>query len=136
MGYLAILTSLAVSGWILLATLHRFKRLHVRPAWWLAFASLALVGSAFGYWLAFRFEYHVSPEMRVCSFPIPVCFFHFEDGQWVDFPTTPWFGYSAMFANAISVCALAVLPVFFASFLVNRGTSMIGAGHDSCRTGH
>lgn len=120
MGFLTILIALSISSWLLYATFRRLRRYHANSRWWFAFTAFLLVGAVVGYWLAFRFEYQVSPGTRFCSFPIPVDFFHLEDGQWVDFPTSALFGYPAMITNVVTATAVAVLPVFAVSLCCHR----------------
>lgn len=120
MGFLIVITLLALSSWMLFVTFRRLRRRHASQVWWLAFWGLAMVGVALGYWLAFHFEYQVSSRMRLLSFPIPVVFFHFEDGQWVDFPTELAFGYPALFTNIVTVTAFGVLPVQVESLFCHR----------------
>src|SRR6185369_43925 len=120
MGLIIIVVILAVSIWTLFATFRRLRRNSVSSAWWLAFSFHAIVGLMIGCWLAFRFEYQVSPTMRFASFPIPLCFFHFEDGQWVDFPTPPIVMFPGLFANVVAIIALATLPVLVGSLFIHR----------------
>ncbi|MCR4415030.1 MAG: hypothetical protein NUV77_21635 [Thermoguttaceae bacterium] len=120
MGVIVILALLLVSGWILFVT---FRRLCARRAgigWWLSFCILVVIGATIGYRLAFDFEYNVSPNLRVVSFPVPVCAFHFEHGHWVDFPSPNWFAYPAAFTNVIVATAFAVLPLLVASLFQQR----------------
>jgi cytochrome bd-type quinol oxidase subunit 2 len=120
MGFLIIIALLALSSWMLFVTVRRLRRRHASQAWWLAFFGFAIVGVVLGYWLAFHFEYQASSQLRFFSFPIPVNFFHLEDGQWVDFPTPLVFGYPAMFTNIVAITAFAVLPVLVASLFSHR----------------
>jgi hypothetical protein len=121
MGFVVVIALLSLSSWILITT---FRRLYSKPVgivWWLVFCGLAVSGVVIGYYMAFDFEYKVSAHMQFVSFPIPVCFFHFENGQWVDFPTPDFFAYPAAFTNVVTVTAFAVLPVLVASILFRRG---------------
>ena|ERR1051326_634492 len=121
MGLVIVIAVLALSCWLLFATFRRLRRRHAGRSWWFVFGSLALVGVVLGYRLAFHCEYQVSPTMRFVSFPIPLCFFHLEDGQWVDFPTPEYVGYPGLVTNIVAVTALAVFPVFVASLFSHRG---------------
>jgi hypothetical protein len=120
MGFVIVIAVLFLGGWILLATFRRFSSHHVGIAWWLVFCGVAAFGVAIGYRLAFDFEYNVSPHLRVASFPIPVSAFHFEHGQWVDFPSPDVFAYSAAFTNVIAVTAFVVLPLLLVSMFCHR----------------
>ncbi len=120
MGCFIVLALLLVSGWILFVTFWRLSTRHAGIAWWLAFCILVVVGVRVGYRLGFDFEYNISPNLRVVSFPIPVCTFHFEHGQWVDFPSPDWFAYPAVFTNLIVVTAFVVLPLLLASLFQHR----------------
>lgn len=120
MGFVILLALLLVSGWVLFVTFRRLSTRHAGVAWWAALCVLIGIGVRIGYWIGFEFEYNVSSDLRVVSFPIPVCAFHFEDGQWVDFPSPNWFAYPAAFTNLIVMTAFAVLPLLLASLIVHR----------------
>lgn len=105
----------SLSGWVLFVTFRRLSTGHAGLAWWLALGNLAVAGAVIGYWLAFDFEYDLSPNLRLVSFPIPVCIFHFEDGKWVDFPSPNWLAYPTAFTNVVAVTAFVVLPLLLAS---------------------
>jgi heme A synthase len=116
MGFFLVIAVIALSGWIFTATSRRLQRTRAGRNWWVAFAALTIAGFAVGCWLAFRFEYQVSPRMRVFSFPIPLAFFHLENGHWVDFVTPPYVMYPGVLANVLSIVAMALLPLWLASF--------------------
>jgi hypothetical protein len=116
MSFLIVTALLALSSWGVFATFRRLRRTQASRAWWLAFASLVVVGLVAGCWLAFSFQYQVTPRMRYVSFPIPLAFFHLEDGQWIDFVTPPYVMYPGLVANVIAVVAVALLPLLLASF--------------------
>jgi hypothetical protein len=90
---------LIVSGWMLFVTFRRLSTQHAGTAWWVAFCIVIVFGVGIGYHLAFEFEYNVSRNLRVVSFPIPTCAFRFEHGRWVDYPSPNWFAYPAAFTN-------------------------------------
>ena len=121
MGFLIDTVVLALSCWLLLATFRRLRRRHAIRGWWLSLGGFVVLGVALGYWLAFHFEYQVSSTFRFVSFPLPVCVFHLEDGQWVDFPLAKFAMYRSLAINIVAVTALAVLPVFVASLFSHRG---------------
>src|SRR5205809_164517 len=85
-GALLILALLSASSWTFVSLIHRLRRTHASVRWWVTFAALVVIGLLAGVWCAFYFEYHWGPRYRVASFPVPVVFFHLEDGDWVDFP--------------------------------------------------
>jgi hypothetical protein len=120
MGFLIVIALLALSSWGVFATFQRLHRTHASGAWWFAFGVLAVIGLAAGCWLAFGFEYHVSPRMRYVSFPMPLAFFHLEDGRWVDFVTPPHVMYLGMVANVVAIVAVALLPLLLASLASGR----------------
>ncbi len=120
MGFLIVIALLALSSWGVFATFRRLRRAHASRAWWFAFGVLAVAGLVAGYWLAFSFEYHVSPRMRYVSFPMPLAFFHLEDGQWVDFVTPPYVMYPGLLANVVAIVAVALLPLLLASLASGR----------------
>ena len=128
-GILVVIALLGLSSWVFFFTFRRLRRRHARRAWWVALYSAVAVGAALGYWLAFHFEYQPSSRWRFFSFPVPVVFFHLEDGQWVDFPTPKFFGYLAMFTNILIITASAILPVLLASIFTTSGKPRYDSTH-------
>jgi heme A synthase len=120
MGILFVIALLVLSFWMLVGTFKRLRGRQASRAWWAAFGCLVIIGLVLGYWFSFHFEYHITPSMRVVSFPMPLSFFHFENGHWVDFPTPEFVMYPGLAANVIASTALAVLPVLIASLLFHR----------------
>jgi hypothetical protein len=112
MGILVVILFLALSIWTLVAVFRRLRRQRASRSLWLAFSALAACGVAIGVWCACFVEYHLGTHFRIGSFPIPVVFFHFEDGQWVDFPVPAFQAWLAIAANIITITALATLPVW------------------------
>ena len=111
MGLLIVVALLGLSSWCVVATFRHLCRVRLPRSYWLAFAGLSTGGIAIGYWLAFEFQYQVSPTLRIVSFPLPLAAFHLEHGQWVDFVSPPHVMYPGLFANALSLLALALLPL-------------------------
>jgi hypothetical protein len=117
MGFPIVIAVLALSGWSIYRIFRHLRLKQVTRAWWAAFTLLAIVGVAIGSWLTFRFEYQVSPTMRCLSFPVPLAFFHLENGQWIDFITPPYIRYPGVAANITAAVAGALAPLFLASAL-------------------
>jgi hypothetical protein len=90
----------------------RLRREQAGPRRWVAFVILAVIGLSVGAWCAFRCEYPLGAHYRIGSFPLPVVFFHLEDGQWVDFPVPKFQALSAAFTNIITITALATVPLW------------------------
>jgi hypothetical protein len=111
MGILIVIVFLAVSSWLLVALFRRLRWQQVSNRTWVAFGVLAACGIALGVWCAFYCEYYVGTRYRIGGFPIPIVFFHLEDGQWIDFPVPEFQAWSAAFANVVTITALATLPV-------------------------
>jgi len=112
MGFLIAILFLAWSVWMLVALFRRLRRRHSSRGLWFSFSVLATCGVAVGIWCALYCEYHLGTRFRIGSFPIPVVFFHFEDGQWVDFPVPAFQAWLAVVTNIITITALATLPVW------------------------
>jgi hypothetical protein len=115
MGILIVIIILTLSSWTIVALFRRLRRRHVSSGRWVVFGILVGRGAAFGIWCAFYCEYRVGTEFRIASFPIPVVFFHLEEGRWVDFPVPDFQACSAMIANIVTIIALATLPVWLVS---------------------
>ena len=105
---------LALSAWGVAATVRRFRQTGAGSAWWVAFSILGILGAGLGAWFAFRFEYQVSPEFRFIGFPVPVAFFHLEDGHWVDFIIPPYASYPALLADTVSFGVAFLMPLLIA----------------------
>src|SRR5262245_48621952 len=106
MGILIVIVSLALSSWALVALFRRLRHQRATVGHWLAFGVLVAGGVAVGVWCAFYVEYHIGPRYRIGSFPIPVVFFHLEQGDWVDFPVPEFQAWAAMFTNIITITAI------------------------------
>ena len=120
MGILLVIAFFAASSWALVSVVRRLCRERVSSSWWLAFVALTIIGVTLGVWCAFHFEYHVGTRYRIGSFPLPVVFFHWEDGHWVDFPVPEFQAWATAFTNIITVTALATLPVWRLSWRRHR----------------
>src|SRR5438067_1251470 len=112
MNALLAIVFLGLSVWPLLALFLRLRRQRVGAAWWGTLVFLIFCGIAFGVWCAFDCEYAVGTRYRFGSFPIPVVVFHLEDGDWVDFPVEKYIMWPDVFANIITITALATLPLW------------------------
>ncbi|MGH8046359.1 MAG: hypothetical protein ACREKL_03865 [Chthoniobacterales bacterium] len=115
MGFLIAIALLALGSLCAVGTFRRLRRVHAGRAWWLAFGGLAALGIVAGCRLTFGFEYHVSPQMRFACFPLPLAFFHLEDGRWIDYVTPPYVMFPGVIANIVAIVAVALLPLWLAS---------------------
>lgn len=125
MVILFVIVLFALSGWTLFALFRRLRRQRVSADWWVVFGFLFVFGATLGIWCAFYCEYHIGTRFRIGSFPIPVVFFHLEDGAWVDFPVPEFQAWSAAFTDIIAITALAMLPLWLLSWrrLISRQAS-------------
>lgn len=112
MGILIVILFLALSVWALFALCRRLRRQQASRGLWLTFSVLAACGVTAGIWCALYCEYHLGARFRIASFPIPVVFFHFEGGQWVDYSVPAFQAWLAVIANIITITALITLPVW------------------------
>ena len=112
MTFILAVGLLALSAWGVVATVRRFRQTGAGSAWWLAFSILGMLGA--GAWFAFRFEYQVSPEFRFIGFPVPVAFFHLEDGHLVDFIIPPYASYPALCADTVGFGVAFLMPLLIA----------------------
>ncbi len=120
LGLLFITAFLAASSWALCSLVRRLRREHADARWWVALSILVLVGVSTGMWCAFQCEYPLGERFRVGSFPIPVVFFHLEDGHWVDFPVPEFQAWSAAFTNIVTLVAVATTPLWLVSWRQHR----------------
>src|SRR5205085_9222483 len=107
MGILLVFVLLGLSGWALVGLVKRLRRQHASVGSWIAFGILSGCGLALGIWSAFFCEYRMGSRYRIGGFPIPVVFFHWENGDWVDFPLPELQAWLAAFGNIVSIVALA-----------------------------
>jgi hypothetical protein len=120
MGVAIVFGLLSLSVAIVVATFCRLRRAQAGRGWWTAFSALVALGLLVGCWLAFSFEYHVSPQIRYASFPVPLAVFRLEDGLWVDYVTPAAVMYPGVVANVLAIVAVALLPVLLASVASGR----------------
>ena len=107
MGILIVLAIASMCAWAIISMTRLLIRAKQRKLW-LAASLLAGVGLALGWFLA-NLEYHAGSNMRIVGIPMPLVFFHFEDGQWVDFPLPSyvmWPGFITNITTGIAVCLL------------------------------
>jgi len=112
MGILVVIVALALSSWSIFALFRRLRHQHASSGSWVAFGVLLACGLALGAWCAFYCEYHMGTRYRIGSFPIPVVFFHLEQGDWVDFPVSDFQAWASAFANIVTIAALATIPMW------------------------
>ena len=123
MGIFIVIIFLVPSSWALVALSRRLRRQRATFRRWLAFGILVACGVAVGIWCAFYLEYPIGSRYRIASFPIPIVFFHLEDGRWVDFPVPKFQAWASAFANVITITALVTLPVWLVSWRQHRHES-------------
>ena len=112
MGILIGILFFVLSGWALVALFRRLRCQHVSTCLWFAFAALIVCGITLGFWCGFYFEYPVDTHFRVWSFPIPIGFFHLEDGRWIGFPRPVFQMWLTAFADIITITALVASPLW------------------------
>jgi hypothetical protein len=115
MALIFILLLFALSLWSLIALFRRLRRVHAGMRLWSSFAVLILVGAAVGFWCSFYCEYHTRENYRIASFPIPIVFFHLEEGNWVDFPVPDYQVWPTAITNILIIPALATSPLWIFS---------------------
>jgi hypothetical protein len=120
MGIIIDVALVALSSWGVRSTFRSLRQSHAGRPWWSAFVALTIVGVLAGSWLALRFEYQVSPKIHFFSFPIPIVFFHLEQGQWIDFVPTAPVMYLGVITNILAVVSGFLLPLLLASTLFHR----------------
>jgi len=111
-GFLLVILLFALSVWSLVALFRRLRRVHARPRLWLAFIALILFGAAAGFWCSFHGEYHFGEDYRIASFPIPIVFFHLEEGNWVDYPVPDYRVWPTAITNILTITALTTVPLW------------------------
>jgi hypothetical protein len=112
-----ILPVLAFDVWLMASTGKKQIKTWTQARAWPRLAGTAGLGVALGIWLALFVEYKWGSSIRVIGFPVPVCFFHLEDGEWVDFIPPAPMQYLGCAANFLSGLAAPLLPFKAAGFL-------------------
>jgi hypothetical protein len=120
---LIVIFLLGLSSWTVVGLFRRLRRQRANQFYWLWFLVLLAGGTGLGIWCAFFCEYPVGAKYRWASFPIPVVFFHLEEGQWVDYPVPTFQAWSAAITNIITIVALMELPLWFALWFSHRKVS-------------
>lgn len=113
MIFVLVILLFVSSLWSLIALFRRLRRVHAGRGLWLAFVILTLLGAAVGFWCSFHGEYHYGEDYRVASFPIPIVFFHLEEGNWVDYPVPNHQVWPTAVTNILIITALAASPLWF-----------------------
>ncbi len=128
MGILLVIVFLGLSSWTLVALFRRLRRRQVSAGWWVCFGALLGCGAALGIWCGFDCEYRLGSRYRIGSFSIPVVFFHLENGAWVDFPVPRIQAWLAAFTNVVTITALAMLPLWWLSWLLHKHEIPVASG--------
>ncbi len=112
-----ILPVLAFDLWLLATTGKKQFNTWRRARAWPRLAGAVALGLALGVWLAFYVEYKWGSNLRVAGLPVPVCFFHLEDGQWVDFVPPAAMQWAGCAVNLLTGLAAPFMPFKAAEFL-------------------
>lgn len=112
-----ILPVLAFNVWLLATTGKKQIKIWRQARAWPRLAGAAFIGLALGVWLALFVQYKWGSGLRVIGFPIPVCFFHLEDGNWVDYPLPTAMQWAGWAANFLTGLAAPFIPFKAAEFL-------------------
>lgn len=116
-GLILIVPVLAFDVWLLATTGKRQFKIWTQARAWLRLAATAGLGVALGVWLSLFVEYKWGSTVRVIGFPVPVCFFHLEDGNWVGFIPPAAMQCLGWAANFLSGLAAPLIPFKAAEFL-------------------
>jgi hypothetical protein len=116
MGILFVLAISIPIVWCIVSTARAVARAH-QAKWWSAFAVLVVLGLALG-WLGENAEYHAGENFRIAGFPIPMGFFHRENGAWPDFPLPGYVCWPGLLINLLAGVATLLLPFRF--FLLKK----------------
>ncbi len=84
---LSYLISIPVTGFAIWLVLRNAAQLYRRRAswgWWTVLVTIVIVGAYAGRQLS-HCEVRVSPEFVRGGLPLPIGFFHLEEGQWTDY---------------------------------------------------
>ncbi len=135
-GFLDLILFLSVSGWSLVRLFQRLRKQKATRGLWLAFVLLGAGGMGLGFWCALYCEYPAGKRYRIASFPIPACFFHLEQGKWVDYPVPEVQAYATVFTNILTITALTTSPVWWLTRQRRRSSvTTQSAGHNSTPPG-
>jgi hypothetical protein len=108
MGLLLVFAIAAASIWLIAGAV-RVALFRQSLKHWLALSLLTALGIVVGL-LWMKWEYQAGSKMRIQGFPMPLVFFHLEDGHWVDFPIPLYVGWPGLVTNVIAGVAVCVLP--------------------------
>jgi hypothetical protein len=109
MGIIFVIIVFLFCGWIIISTIRKLIDAH-KTNLWLAGFLLTVIGLTIGHLLANQ-EYHAGSSMRIAGIPMPLVFFHFENGQWVDFPLPAYVGWPGYVTNILFWIAICLLPL-------------------------
>jgi hypothetical protein len=109
MGIIIVSLVLVASGWMIISTTRKLAGARNKKLWAIGI-TLTVLGIVMGCILSVQ-EYQAGTTMRVVGIPMPLGFFHFENGQWLDFPLPAYVLWPAYFANVIFWMAICLLPL-------------------------
>jgi hypothetical protein len=120
MGFLLIILTVALLGYVNLAIVRSFRQRRAALPWWGVLVAAWMVGSALGFWSGFFLEYRPLSKLRVAGAPIPAAFFHWEgppgEEQWIDFITPVpllFAGSNVLIVGLLTACPVGLAYWFF-----------------------
>ena len=81
---------------------------------------LVVCGLALGWWLTNR-QYHLSPELQVIGFPVPVAFLKLENGLWTDFIACGQV--FALLTNLLAGVTMSLLPLTLIAWVLRKDSA-------------
>jgi hypothetical protein len=120
---LSFFISIPITGltlWLILRSAARLWQEGAGRLWWIVLVAIVVGGGYVGRQLS-RYDVRVSPDLIWGGLPLPIGFFHFEDGQWVDFVPP----YPVQCCNIAADTAIPIIVLLLPWTIVRRQFSRV-----------
>jgi hypothetical protein len=119
---LSFFISIPITGlalWLILRNAARLCQTRAGWLWWIALITIVLGGGYLGRQLS-RCDVRISSTLVWGGLPLPIGFFHFENGQWVDFVPP----YPVQFCNVAADTVIPIIVLLIPWMIVRRRLSL------------
>jgi hypothetical protein len=115
LSFFVSISIIATAFWLTMRNILRLCRSRAGWHWWIAFAATLICGGYIG-WQLSGCDVQVSPTFVWGGLPLPLGFFHLEDGQWVDYvPERP-----VQLCNKLADVVIPIILLLLVGMAVRR----------------
>jgi hypothetical protein len=110
----------AIALWLIFRNVTRLWQTEAGWLWWIVLVTIAVGGGCIGRQLS-ECDVQMSPGFVWGGLPLPIGFFHLEDGQWVDFVPP----YPVQLCNKLADTVIPIIILLLPFMIVRRRFSRV-----------